>query len=432
MMGRNQEALVWIPKMDGHQIIAERNYLYKSFTYVSVLGVFPLILLRFAFIIDDKTWAILSLALISAFFNMVAISLLAQKAFARHLLLNLTMFGGSLLVFLGLLELNLIDVTLSIAVLILFRWLSVHVGLLIMVQNVRHSDDTKLTSMDENHQHETVWGFTRFSRSTGHYFAVEIVATVVPIIGIFLLEFWDGLVAVAFFAMALLLYRLSRVFSWIVFVVFAPILAESHDKKPLAYVQAFRESLGYTLLFQGILTIGLVAFALPIMNLLAGPTYAISAFLLTLLLLGGVFDSFYQVCASILRTSGHSGLLFRVNVLVFIISIALTTAMVYWMGLIGAAISFVVTVVTQGILASLAVVYSESEYPEVMMPRKTLGKAGIWSLVAVAFVLVSMYVNETMLVVVCFVGITCYVLAGRALGMFRFADFVTIVKSILE
>jgi O-antigen/teichoic acid export membrane protein len=277
-----------------------------------------------------------------------------------------------------------------------------------------------------------VWSFTRFSGATIHYFLVDCVAVVVPATGILILEFVEGFEAVAYLSVALLVYRLSRVFSWVIFVVYASVLAESYESQPEVYSRGFRDSLVYTLLFQGLVTIALATFAMDLITPFFGASYSVSSFLLIPLLMGGVFDAFYQVCASVLRTSYQSKALLIVNAIVLLVNISSVILFVYMFSTFGAAISFAVTVMCQGLSASIFLIYNKQSLPETMNSSRVIGLSMSWSFFVILVVYIQQILYPIWSIQIFLFGSIGYILLGRVLHLFTFKDIFHLFKSLLK
>ncbi len=430
MMGREQEALVQIPTADSNRYRMEWEYLARSFVLTFFFGQVPLFILRMLGVINDLLWGVLGFALAHVFFQMASYSVFSRKMFGRHAVLNIGANGGALILLSVLYVFHLLNTLLTIVVFLISQWLSFILLYSMIIRN------GVATTADNEHGYgpigNQVWNFRRFSRSTAHYFFVDVVATIVPVSGVLVLEASWGLTPVAILSFALLIYRVSRVFSTVVFMVFSPLQAESYLSDTSTYARTFHDSLGLSILFQGLLTIVIVVFCDPVVLLLAGSQYMAATTPIIILLAAGVYDSLYQVSASVLRTSSHSDWLFRVNCCIFVINIVLTALLVPLYGVMGAVFSFSVTVFVQGILPSAYLCKNRDVYPSEMRLTSTVVRSIIWCTSIVLLAIMTPLVSSSLTTIYLVMAVTLLIITGLSLRMFSLSSIMELAHSLIR
>lgn len=372
MVGREHEALVNIPRMGHSDLRRLHRYLRRVSGFI-VAALFILLTISTIAGLQLEVLGIAGFVLGNLAFQMVQYTLLGNRRFGTHLLVNASLNGASLACVYALKVQGMLNARTALSTLILVLAAAVFIGATLVGLNRHHETPAVETPDSPDPSTTRTWVLTRFEVNNLRFFVIDLAGTMIPLIPILSLQGLRGYEQVAYFSLASTFYKASLVFASVLHSTYAPILSQSFLSDKARYFRLLKESLGLTILVQGLLAIALGVFSQSVLSFFVDARYATSSTLLQLMLLGTAFESLYFVCSSVLRTSAHSRELLAVNLAALGTCVGLVPAFVFWFGAVGAAGSYALVLLLQGSTGFLAMRYVfRSLQPDVLTSRYTL------------------------------------------------------------
>lgn len=425
MIGREQDAIVMIPRMSPRDVFYESNYIVKIFLLVGVLFIGGVLVISFLFSMNTRIWGVIVFALANLVFQVVYYTIIATKSFKSHLILTTTFNGGALALIIGLDFLGSLTPDSAILAILLFMLVASMMGTL----SIRLDSRRNLTNATEVESERTYqsWAFSRFERTNLRYFVVDICAILVPLLPIVLLESFLGLEEVGYYGFNMTLYRASIVLAVVVNITYGPDLSRYYESDTRSYSRCARESISLTIFLQGLAVIGMGILALPVVSFFGLGRYDSSAIVLQLLLLGGVFEALSFANASILRTSGNSEALLLVNLVSLGCAAILIPLFIIWFGPNGAALSLALVLIIQGSGGLAAIKMRLSTLPENTTADWFLARVGILALVPIVMISIALLFGLSNMVSYLALSVVVFVILGHYIGVSKFSvirDFI--------
>jgi len=430
MIGREQDALVEIPRMNLSQLLFLRRSLVRIFlgSILVLLAVFALSSLFLT--INVELLAIIGFAISNTVFQIQYYSLIGLSDYRSHFILNIGYYGSTffLIWFIG--SFWILTLELSIVVLILLLIASNLLGTVMASRSIMKSNPSLAASNDSTRPLE-IWSFTRFEKTNLRYFFVDIVATFIPLVPVLTLQFFVGYEEVAIIGVAFIFYRLSTFFGRVVHAVYSSFLSESFKADTREFTRLLKESIGLTIFLQGLSTISIGALAIEIITLFVDVRYSLSALILQILLLGTIFDSLYNASSSILRNSGRSQSLFVVNLITLISMLIISIPFASLLGIIGVSLSFSVVLTIQGITALFMIRRDVSSYYTNIIEKMYFLKLITWCILPILLLVILIQFTNISRIIILLVGCFAFIGIGHFLNLLKISVLVNFIRILI-
>ncbi|MHA1864776.1 MAG: hypothetical protein ACTSWA_13470, partial [Candidatus Thorarchaeota archaeon] len=195
MVGREQDASVRIPRMNWYEQNTEASYIRRVFGSLNVVALGVFLGISMVIGLETQIWAIIGIALSQFLYSMEAYTLIASKKFKSHFMMSITFYGGTFLAVFVLGELNYLIAEIVLMSFIGLFFVTNFLGAFLIKPKLKEDSVTVPSSNAAELMH--TWSMTRFDRTNLRYFAVDIVATFVPLSPILFLQFFHGFELVA-------------------------------------------------------------------------------------------------------------------------------------------------------------------------------------------------------------------------------------------